>query len=834
MTELARWCFRHRFTVVTIWVATLAAIAVPYLMLGASYNDAFNLPGMESTKAQSLLQATIPAQAGDSDQIVVHVRHGSVQDPAVQRRVAPMLAEVAALPSVASVQSMYTPGGAAQISPDRTTAFATVTFDAQADKVPVADTTRVIRTAQAAADANLQIDLGGAAVTDATGTSTPSTEYIGILAAAIILFVAFGTLLGMIVPLLVALAGVGTGMITIGLLSRVTTIGTVAPTVAALIGLGVGIDYALFIVTRYRGGLQSGLSPQDAAVRALNTSGRAVLFAGGTVIIALLGMLALRITPLTGIGLSAAATVLFTVLAAITLLPALLALFGTRLITRRQRRRLAIAGPRADPADSGFWGRWADLVARHKAAFSIVALLIIAVLSIPTLSLRLGAADAGNDPAGTTTRTAYDLLADGFGPGSNGPLVLVAPLHGPGAATALNSLTATLRHTPGVASVQATPATAATRLGVIDVVPASAPQDQATSSLISHLRQDVIPAAEKNTTLQVYVGGATATNGDFAHVLTSKLPLFLGIILAFGCLLLMIAFRSIVIPLTAAVMNLLASAASFGVVVAVFQWGAGSELLGVGKAGPVESILPVIMLAILFGLSMDYQVFLVSRMHEDWQHAKDNHHAVRAGQAGTGRMITAAALIMICVFMAFVFGGQRTIAEFGVGLAAAVTIDAFVVRTVLVPALMHLFGQANWWLPAWLDRILPRFSIEGAPAPSPARAIATDAKPAPLIPGRPQPARTAQPPKSSLAIAYLWWFFLGLFGAHHFYLGQHRRGWLYLGTAGLCGLGWLVDPFLLPRQVRGVNARLLARVRTIGPDADEAEPAGVGRPEPVA
>jgi RND superfamily putative drug exporter len=299
-------------------------------------------------------------------------------------------------------------------------------------------------------------------------------------------------------------------------------------------------------------------------------------------------------------------------------------------------------------------------------------------------------------------------------------------LHGPGGATALNNLTATLRHIPGIASVQATPATAATKLGVIDVVPTSAPQDRATSNLISHLRQDVIPTAEKDTTLRVYVGGATATNDDFAHVLTSKLPLFLGIILAFGCLLLMIAFRSIVIPLTAAVMNLLASAASFGVVVAVFQWGKGSELLGVGKAGPVESILPVIMLAILFGLSMDYQVFLVSRMHEDWQHTKDNRHAVRTGQADTGRMVTAAALIMICVFTAFVFGGQRTIAEFGVGLATAVAIDAFVLRTVLVPALMHLFGKANWWLPSWLDRVLPRFSIEGATTRYRARPRTTD------------------------------------------------------------------------------------------------------------
>jgi RND superfamily putative drug exporter len=712
MTTLARWCFRHRLTVILIWVATLIAIAVPFLTHGAAYNNAFDLPGTESTRAQSLLQAAAPAEAGDSDQIVIHTAHGSVTDPAVEHRVTAMLGKVAALPSVASVDSMYTPAGAGRIGPDRTTAYATVTFDAQADQVPVADTTRVIHTAQAAAGPDLQVSLGGGAVTDAESSSTPSTEYIGILAAGIILFIAFGSLLGMIVPLLVAIAGVGAGVMSVGLLSRVTTVGTIAPTVAALIGLGVGIDYALFIVTRHRGGLREGLPPQEAAVRALNTSGRAVLFAGGTVIIALLGMLVLRITPLTGIGIAAATTVLFTVLAAITLLPALLGLFGTRLISRRQRRRHAAAGPRAERTGDGFWGRWADLVTRHKAAFSVVALLVVAVLSLPALSLRLGSADAGNDPAGSTTRIAYDTLADGFGPGSSGPLVLVAPLHGPGEVKALNALAATVRHTPGVASVQATPATATTRLGVIDVVPTSAPQDEATSRLIGHLRQDVIPAAEKGTGLSVHVGGPTATEDDFAHVLTGKLPLFLGIIVALGCLLLMIAFRSVVIPLTAALMNLLASAASFGVVVAVFQWGAGSELLGVGKAGPVEAVLPVIMLAILFGLSMDYQVFLVSRMHEDWQRTGSNQHAVRTGQAGTGRMITAAALIMICVFMAFVLGGQRTIAEFGVGLAAAVTIDAFVLRTVLVPALMHLFGRANWWLPSRLDRVLPRFSIE--------------------------------------------------------------------------------------------------------------------------
>ncbi len=704
MTTLARWCFRHRLTVVGIWVALLVAVAVPYALLGAKYNNAFDLPGMESSRAQDLLQAAAPKQAGDSDQIVVRVQHGSISDPAVRKRVSAMLTKVAKLPAVSSVESMYGPGGRAQIGKDGTIGYATVIFDQDADNIPAADITRVVDTAQAAGTQNLQVELAGEAVEDATEAATPVTEYIGVLAAGIILFIVFGSLLGMIVPLVVAIAGLGAGLATIGLLSRVMTINSTAPTVAALIGLGVGIDYALFIVTRYRTGLREGLAPEQSAVQALNTSGRAVLFAGGTVVIALLGLLVLRISPTTAIGISAAITVLFTVLAAITLLPAFLGLFRGKLISRRQRRNPV-------HQSEGFWVRWADLVARRKTVFSLVAVLIILVLSIPTLTLRLGSADAGNDPKGTTTRAAYDLLAEGFGPGSNGPLVLVAQPR-PGDSKALKTLIKDVRHTAGVASVSVTQSP---KLAVVEVVPDSAPQDKATSTLIDHLRQDVIPAAEKGSTLQVYVGGATATYNDFSGVLTGKLPLFLGIIVLLGCLLLMVAFRSIVVPLTAAVMNLLASAASFGVVVAVFQWGWGSELLGVGKAGPVEAVLPVIMLAILFGLSMDYQVFLVSRMHEEWQHTGDNRRSVSVGQAQTGRMITAAAVIMICVFVAFVFGGQRTIAEFGVGLASAVAIDAFILRTLLVPALMHLFGRANWWLPRWLDRILPQVAIEGAP-----------------------------------------------------------------------------------------------------------------------
>ena len=805
MTALARWCFRHRLTVVGIWVALLIAVAVPYALLGAKYNNAFDLPGMESSRAQDLLQAAAPKQAGNSDQIVVRVQHGSISDPAVRKRVSAMLAQVAKLPSVSSVESMYGSGGQTQIGKDGTIGYATVVFDQDADNIPVADITRVVDTAQAASTQNLQVELAGEAVEDATEAETPVTEYIGVLAAGIILFIVFGSLLGMIVPLVVAIAGLGAGLATIGLLSRVMTVNSTAPTVAALIGLGVGIDYALFIVTRYRTGLRDGLSPEESAIQALNTSGRAVLFAGGTVVIALLGLLVLRISPTTAIGISAAITVLFTVLAAITLLPAFLGLFRGKLITRRQRRALP------STQKNGFWYRWADLVARRKTVFSLVAILIILVLSIPTLSLRLGSADAGNDPKGTTTRAAYDLLAQGFGPGSNGPLVLVAQ---GGDTKIMKSLIKDVRDTAGVASVTSS---SSPKLSVIEVVPDSAPQDEATSNLIDQLRHDVIPAAEKGSTLKVYVGGSTATYTDFSGVLTGKLPLFLGIIVLLGCLLLMVAFRSIVVPLTAAMMNLLASAASFGVVVAVFQWGWGSELLGVGKAGPVEAVLPVIMLAILFGLSMDYQVFLVSRMHEEWQHTGDNRRSVSVGQAETGRMITAAAVIMICVFVAFVFGGQRTIAEFGVGLASAVAIDAFILRTLLVPALMHLFGRANWWLPRWLDRILPQVAIEGAPTPAllpvPVRttappAVVTPARPPVLVAATPPPSVVSPAQPKRVLTAYLWWTFLGLFGAHQFYLGNKLRGHLYLWTLGLCGFGWLLDLFTLPRQLHRVNAQL--------------------------
>jgi RND superfamily putative drug exporter len=720
MSALARWCFRHRIVVVGVWLVILAGLGVLSAAKGTSYADAFKLPGTESSKALDLLTTAMPRSAGDTDQIVLRVESGGVGDTAVRQRVSAMLAAVRKLPSVESVTSPYDPRGAAQVSKDGRTAYASVQFNAQARDIPPADVQAVIDTAQRARGDGLQVELGGQAISEASQAPPTSTELIGILAAAVILFVAFGSLLGMLVPLLVAIAGLGAGLLTVGLVSHVVTLGTIAPTLAALIALGVGIDYALFIVTRYRTGLAAGHSPEEAAVRALNTSGRAVIFAGGTVVIALLGLLVLRLSFLAGMGIGSAIAVGWTVAAAVTLMPAMLGFFGVRLLTRKQRARLSADGPMSE-TPPGFWLRWAERVARRKVLFSAAALVLIAILSVPTLSLRLGSSDAGNDPSSTTTRKAYDLLAEGFGPGSNGPLQLVAELPGAGDARALDGLVTRLRGTEGVAAVAAVPLGDGAKLGIVQVVPTTAPQAKETSDLIDRIRADVVPAAESGSTMHVYVGGSTAIFKDFANVLTGKLPIFIAVVVALGFLLLLLAFRSILVPLTAALMNLLATAASFGVVVAVFQWGWGSEFIGAGAAGPVEAFLPVIMLAILFGLSMDYQVFLVSRMHEEWVHTRDNRRAIVIGQAATGRVITAAALIMISVFGSFILGGQRVIAEFGIGLAAAVAIDAFVLRTVLVPALMHAFGAANWWLPGWLDRILPHLSVD--PPDEPAAAV---------------------------------------------------------------------------------------------------------------
>jgi RND superfamily putative drug exporter len=711
MSAIARWCISHRFAVIAAWIIVLLGLSALAQAAKSDYNNSFSLPGTGSTTAQQLLARAVPAQSGDSDTIVWRVRAGTVRDPAVVARMSAVLNRISAFPEVASVTSPYGPAGAGQISHDGRIAYATVGFARPAANLPNADVTPVIDAADAAREPGLEVQLGGQAIGNTERPAFSVTVVVGVLAAAVVLFIAFGSLLAMLLPVITAVAGVVSGLMGIVLLTHVVSVVDLAPTLGELIGLGVGIDYALFIVTRYRRGLEAGLSPRDAAVTAMDTSGRAVLFAGGTVCISVLGMLVLGFSFLNGLAIACALTVACTVLAALTLLPALLGVFGLRVLSRRQRRRLGAQLP-ASPASpaGGAWTRWADTVQRRPAVLAAAATIVMLVLAVPVLHLRLGITDQGTDPASSTTRQAYDLLADGFGPGFDAPLVLAAQPGSPAGAASLRALETRLPHVGGVASVRTIAAASGTQ--VIQVTPRTSPQDPATSALISTLRGAAIPAAERGTTLRVYVGGVSATFADFSAAVGAKLPWFLLTIIGLSFLLLVVAFRSLLIPATTAVMNLLAAAASFGVLTAFFQWGWGTSAFGLGQASPVEAFLPVFTLAILFGLSTDYQVFLVSRMNEEWARSKDNGRAVRTGQAGTARVITAAATIMICVFVPFSLMGQIQVAEFGVGLAAAVALDAFILRTVLVPAVMHMFGNANWSLPGWLDRRLPHLAIE--------------------------------------------------------------------------------------------------------------------------
>jgi RND superfamily putative drug exporter len=713
MRALARWCFRNKFVVLAIWVVSLFVLGGLSASAGSGYTDSFSLPGTESTTALNLLTDNFDTESTDTNQVVFAA--SDVTDPAVKARIEKTLDTIAKGPHVERVDSPFAEGAAArQIAKDKTVAFANVHMDGEQ---PIADVPKtaydkLIATAEGARGDGLEVELGGAGIQQATQQpgGGPS-EFIGFIAAAVVLAIAFGSLWATLLPLFTAVLALGCGLSLNGLLAHVIDIATFAPTLATLIGLGVGIDYSLFVVTRHRNAIIAGRDPEAACIRALNTSGRAVLFAGATVIVALLGLFVLGVSFLNGVAVASAIVVLVTMTAAVTLIPALLGMFGMRVLSRKERRRIEAEGPR-DPKLDGFWPRWAMTVQNHRWPLAIAALLIMLALAVPALSLRLGSSDAGQDPTSSTTRKAYDLLAKGFGPGFNGTFQIVASTpNGKADLPKVQKLADALSATDGLAAVSPPVPSPNGKIALIEARPSTAPQDAATSELIDTLRNDVIPQAAAG--LPVYVGGITAIFDDFAGVLTDKLPLFIFVIVFLGCLLLMIAFRSVLIPLTAAVMNLLAAGAAFGVVTLVFQEGFLAGPLGVGT-GPIEAFLPVMMLAILFGLSMDYQVFLVSRMHEEWMRTGDNSHSVRIGQAATGRVITAAATIMILVFGSFLLAGQRVIAEFGIGLASAVLLDAFILRTVLVPATMHIIGKRNWWLPRGLDRVLPRVAVEGA------------------------------------------------------------------------------------------------------------------------
>jgi RND superfamily putative drug exporter len=698
------------------WLVVLVAAIVLFKGAGSDFSNSLTLPGTQSQAAVNALQRDFPKQAGDQDQIVFATSRGSVTSAAARARIAPALARVAALPHVVSVVSPYS-AGAAQVSPDRTVAFATVTFDEQARSLPVPAIDRVISTARAARSSSLQVALGGQAIQHAEKPSLGSATAIGLLAAIVILLITFGSFVAMGLPIITALLGLGVGISLAGLGSHIIQIPDFATQLAAMIGLGVGIDYALFIVTRFRENRLRGDSVDDAVTGAMDTAGRAVLFAGATVILALLGQLLLGVGLLTGLAIASALVVLTTMLAALTVLPALLSRFGERVGRRSSRfsAKRAVGTPGA-----GLWLRWSFAIARHPWRGVIAGVAIMLTLTVPALSLRAGTSDAGNDAGNRTTRHAYDLIAKGFGAGANGPLSVVVRLPHADDTAAVNAVTSALRADIGIASVASAQLSPAGTTALLTAYPRSSPQSAATTSLINHLRNRVLPPVQHSTGATILIGGASASAIDFDHVLSSKLPLFIAVVLALSAILLTLVFRSLVIPLQAAVMNLLSIGASLGVIVAVFQWGWLGTLLGV-TPGPIEAFIPEILFAIVFGLSMDYEVFIISRIHEEWVRRRDATAAVHHGMATTGRLITAAATIMICVFASFALGDNRDVKLFGVSMASAVFLDAFVVRSLLLPSVLQLLGARTWWLPDWLGRRTPQISIDAElPAFAPA------------------------------------------------------------------------------------------------------------------
>ena len=718
MRSFASWITSHRKTVIAGWIVALIAMGFIAKSAGSDFSEEFSLPSSDSKDALDLLENRFPAQAGDTVQIVYKAESG-VESPAIEKKMEGVFKKVVALPHVSEVSSPYEKGGAGAVSDDGKIAYATAQFNVTTDKLNDGEVKKIMDAAQAAGGDGLQVETGGSPVEEVRGEEEESSsEGIGVLAAIVVLLISFGSVVAMGLPILTALFALGLGISVITLFTHVFATADFAPQLAFMIGLGVGVDYALFILTRFRNGLDEGLDKREAAIAAVDTAGRAVLFAGITVIISLMGMLLLGLPFLYGVATAAAIAVLFTMIAALTLLPALLSMVGHWV----NRLRLPFLGSGARSIDeNSWWFRWSGRIQRRPWLAALLSGGLLIVLCIPTLSLRLGTNDAGTDPAGTTTREAYDLLAEGFGPGFNGPFVLAAELPEKGNDEALQDLRTQLRDEEGVEEVTDVTLNPDKTVGVFQLYPTTSPQSADTTDLLDHIRNDVIPPVEESTGAQVHVGGINAIFEDFGNAISGKLPLFIGVVVLLSALLLMIVFRSLLVPLKAVLMNLLSIGAAFGLIVAVFQWGWGASLIGVDATGPIISFFPIFLFSIVFGLSMDYEVFLMSRIHEEWEHSKDASEAVHRGLALTGRVITAAAAIMVTVFASFMLGEDRIIKLFGLGLASAVFIDAVIIRSVLVPAIMQLLGKRAWWFPGWLDRACPKLHVEpaeGDPAPT--------------------------------------------------------------------------------------------------------------------
>jgi RND superfamily putative drug exporter len=707
LARFASTMYRRRRLVVAGWVLALVGAMVLGNVAGGEHRADYAMPGSDSATVRTLLAERFPEQAGDTVQLVYEAPAG-VADPDVAARIAAVDDEVRGLPHVTGVQTTA-------VSPDGTVALATVQLDDSVEKVPVSAIESIMDAAHQASGDDLAVDAGGPAVQNAEGSEAGS-EQIGLIAALIILLIAFGSVLAAGLPILVALCGVGFSLAVSQLLLHVFQVPEWATLITTMIGIGVGIDYALFIVTRYRSALADGLAPEPAVVQALTTAGRAVLFAGCTVVISLLGLCAMGLDYLYGTAAVTVTCVLVVLVASMTLLPALLGFLGTGI------DRLRLPFVRGDRGEQGLWARWSHVVQRRPVVTGAAGLIILLVLAAPYASMRFGYPDAGTNPESLTSRRAYDAVADSFGVGANGPYVVAVDLQGdPGV---LDVLVPALAATDGVAAVVPPQVNAAGDTAVVTVVPTTGPQDQATVDLLHRLRDETIPTAVDASPAEVHVGGAIAAFADESEYVGARLPLFIGAVITVSFLLLLVVFRSLLVALKAAVMNILAIGAAYGVMALALQGGWFGSLIGITEPTPIPAWAPMMMFALLFGLSMDYEVFLLSRIREDYVATGDNAGAVARGMARTGRVITAAAAIMVTVFAAFVLGDQVLVKVIGLGLAAAVLVDATIVRMVLVPSTMELLGDRNWWIPRWLDRVLPHVDVEGHdPGP-----IAVDAR----------------------------------------------------------------------------------------------------------
>ncbi len=711
--RLAGHCYDRRRRVLVLWLVAIVGFTVVAQLVGTHFENKFTSGNTESQQAANLLSAKFPSQAGDFADVVFHTSTPIADNRAAISGVVDSLRPLA---HVAGVVSPFSPEGAHQVSTHANVAYAVVQFDQQTSDLPPGAINAVIDTARAAARPGFQVELGGQPISSVQKISPGASEGIGITAAMIIMLLAFGSVVAMGLPILTALFGLGIGVALLELITHLLVVPNFSPEMAAMIGIGVGIDYALFIVTRYRQGIFEGRDPRDAVVTSLMTAGRSVMFAGGTVVISLFGLFLIGQPYMIGLASACIAAVFMVLIAAVTLLPAMLGFAGGAIDKLHIPGLLQSGGP---PPEHSFWYRWSRLVQRRAWVTGTLALVILLVLAIPVFSMRLAFTDASNDPASATTKQAYDLLAEGFGVGFNGPLIVAVDMHGPADEQTVARLDAAMRSgVPDVAFVAPPQFNAAKTGAVITVVPKTSPQSAQTTTLVQTLRSDVIPPVVRGTDVQALVGGQTAGGIDAANFLGSRLFLVIGAVLILSFLLLMTLFRSVVLPLKAVIMNLLSVGAAYGVMVAVFQWGWGGSVIGIGETGPIDPWIPVTMFTILFGLSMDYEVFLLSRIREEWLRTQENATAVADGLAVTGRIITAAAAIMFCVFGSFVINDPLHILKvFGLGLAVAVLIDATLVRMVLVPSIMELLGPVNWWMPRFLDRSVPKIGVEVTPEP---------------------------------------------------------------------------------------------------------------------